>query len=30
MSQSLSVKYYQEVKERVQKKDRKKYQNLCK
>ena len=30
MSQNLSVKYYQEVKERVQKKDRKKYQNLCK
>ena len=30
MSQNLSVKYYQEVKERAQKKDRKKYQNLCK
>ena len=30
MPQNLSVKYYHEVKERLQKKDRKRYQNLCK
>ena len=30
MPQNLSVKYCHEVKERLQKKDRKRYQNLCK